>query len=54
MKVEKTICDRCGKDITISANNYSVLVKGASIYIPGKEIDLCAECKKELDKFLGE
>lgn len=53
MRVEKIICDACGKDISPDDNGACY---GESVCIPGAEwyeyVDLCGDCNKKLTQLI--
>lgn len=48
MKVEMTICDKCGAEIT---ENYGVVAMGTNIK-PLKVYELCSKCVLEIEDVL--
>lgn len=59
-RIEKIICDRCGKDLT-AINNAQISATSARLDLyaigqqrtyPSQRIDLCEECYEEFINFL--
>ena len=50
-RVEKNICDRCGKEIAINADRF--VIKIMVDCDVGVERELCAGCIDELGKWFG-
>lgn len=58
MKIEKVICDRCGREITRSITKYHltkegpIIVNERNLEYRNIDIDLCANCQDELERWL--
>lgn len=52
--MKKTVCDRCGADVSEKSSDLHIFAEGifASGEIKTVEIDLCDECREEFRKWM--